>query len=78
MEPVLARLTGLKLPFIETAVQRERVQAAVVFLAAGSHPAFERSAQQAEIDWRDVLVAAGLANGDWPARLDEQLDRRAR
>jgi hypothetical protein len=77
VEPVLARLTGLNLPFIQTAAQRERVQAAVVLLAAGDYAAFERSAEQAEIDWRDVLVAAGLAHGDWPERLDEQLKCRA-
>lgn len=74
---MLARLQELSLPFIETAVQRERIQAAVVFLAAGSYAAFERAAGRAEVDWRDVLVAAGLANGDWPERLDKQFVRRA-
>jgi hypothetical protein len=27
----------------------------------------------AEQDWRDLLVGAGLANGDWPAVLDARL-----
>jgi hypothetical protein len=73
VEPVLTRLAGIRLPFIETASQRERVQAAVVIVAAGSYPAFERAADRAERDWRDVLVAAGLANEDWPEQLEREL-----
>jgi hypothetical protein len=75
VEPVLARLSGLRLPFVETDAARERIQAAVVLLAAGDVPAFERASAQAERDWRDVLVAAGLANGGWPERLDERLGK---
>ena len=29
--------------------------------------------REARIDWRDVLVAAGLAHEDWPERLDTYL-----
>lgn len=25
------------------------------------------------MDWRDILLAADLANEDWPARLDQEL-----
>ena len=76
-EPVLGRLSALTLPFIRTAKGRERVQAAVVLLAAGSWVAFERAAALAETDWRDVLVDAGLANEDWSERLEEWFTARA-
>jgi hypothetical protein len=42
-------------------------------LAAGRYEELERVAAEAERDWRDVLVAAGLAGPDWRARLDEEL-----
>jgi hypothetical protein len=71
--PVLKRLGELDLPLLETEEGRERVQAAIILIAEGRYADFERSASQAEKDWRDVLVAAGLANEDWPARLDARL-----
>jgi hypothetical protein len=49
------------------------VQAAIVLLAAGDWRALERAAKDAEIDWRDVLVAADLGYEDWPTRLDDML-----
>jgi hypothetical protein len=52
---------------------RERVLAAILVLAAGDDGRLWREAQEAEKDWRDVLVAAGLENADWPERLDELL-----
>ena len=52
---------------------RERVLAAVLVLARGDDRRLWGAAREAEQDWRDVLVAAELANGDWPARLDELL-----
>jgi hypothetical protein len=76
VEPVLIRLGELDLPLLETEEGRERVQAAIVLIARGNHAELERAALQAEKDWRDVLVAAGLANADWPARLDTQLGAR--
>src|SRR5947209_19613255 len=75
VEPVLGRLQELDLPLIESAEGRERVQAALLVIAAGNSSSFERAAALAEVDWRDVLVAAGLANEDWPERLDQQLGR---
>lgn len=76
VEPVLTRLSTLNLPLIETDRGLERIQAAIVLVAGGSYSKFERAASQAETDWRDVLVAAGLANEDWPERLGEQLGER--
>jgi len=31
----------------------------------------------AKADWRDVLMAAGLADEDWPARLDAALGKES-
>jgi hypothetical protein len=68
----LHRLATLQLPLAEQQ-SLERIQAAVVLLAAGDLYRLERAATIAETDWRDVLVAAGLANLDWPAMLDDAL-----
>lgn len=54
----------------------ERIQAAIVLLAAGDVARLEQAAVLAETDWRDVLVAAGLADADWPSRLDHELGGR--
>jgi hypothetical protein len=51
----------------------ERVQAAIVIWAAGDLSRFRDSLAVAQVDWRDVLVRAGLENEDWPAILDQQL-----
>ena len=64
VEPVLSRLADL---------EGERVQAAVVLLAEGHWPTFERQVTLAGTDWRDVLVAAGLGDDDWQECLNEQL-----
>lgn len=52
----------------------ERVQAAVVKLARGDLDRLDRQLQEARIDWRDVLVPAGLAHEDWPEQLDVYLE----
>jgi hypothetical protein len=51
----------------------ERVQAAAVLLAGGSLAELREAVVLGRTDWRDLLVAAGLAHDDWPARLDEAL-----
>ena len=48
----------------------ERVQAAVVLASDGEWEKFMRVFRLIEVDWRDVLVAGGLANADWPDRLN--------
>jgi hypothetical protein len=68
----LSRLSNLQLALAEKQ-SLERIQAAIVLLSAGDLYRFERAARLAEADWRDVLVAAGLAQPDWPARLDHAL-----
>jgi hypothetical protein len=52
---------------------RERIQAALVLAAHGTWPGLEDAVALARLDWRDVLVAGGLADDDWPQRLDEAL-----
>jgi len=51
----------------------ERVQAAIVLVAAGDIGRLRRAIDLAAADWRDVLVAAGLADQDWPVKLERQL-----
>ena len=66
-EKVIATFETTNLPLI--ANNGERVCLAVLLLARGEMERFYRELQQAKTDWRDTLVAAGLANGDWPLRL---------
>ena len=51
----------------------ERVQAAPVLAASGDLRRFVTGVRLLRIDWRDVLVAADLAEGDWPERFDAEL-----
>jgi hypothetical protein len=51
----------------------ERVQAAVALWARGEFNRFDESLVLCEVDWRDVLVRGGLADEDWPERLDAEL-----
>ena len=55
----------------------ERIQAALVLGAAGQWSRFEQQLRQLELDWRDVLVAGGLADDDWPSRLAAELPAQA-
>lgn len=51
----------------------ERVQAAIVMLSEGDMERFEQELDLATTDWRDVLMAAGLAGQDWPGHLERYL-----
>jgi len=51
----------------------ERLQAAPVLVAGGDVDALRRALELGMIDWRDLLVAAGLADGDWAQVLDREL-----
>jgi hypothetical protein len=51
----------------------ERLQAALVLPARGTLTEFSSRLSLARIDWRDALVAAGLADSDWSERLDREL-----
>ncbi|MCW2544053.1 MAG: hypothetical protein JWM40_1605 [Frankiales bacterium] len=51
----------------------ERVQAALVLNTTGDVAAFQRQLALAAVDWRDSLVAGGLANAGWSRKLDAVL-----
>jgi hypothetical protein len=66
---VVAALDGTPLPLLETADRRrdhDRVQLAVLKIAGSDVATFHKALKDAARDWRDVLVWAGLAHGNWP------------
>jgi hypothetical protein len=69
---VLARLAGWRISYREEPPS-ERLTAAVVLAADGRRAGVDAALRLAEQDWRDLLVAGGLAHGDWPAVLDSRL-----
>jgi hypothetical protein len=70
--PVLAELRGLPEQAVG-AQDVERVQASLVIRTGGSWQKFHGMVALVNQDWRDALVAAGLADEDWPSRLDAAL-----
>lgn len=72
--PVLDRLARIVDPFGHEV--SERLHAAVVLSSHGDRELLEERAALAEIDWRDVLVAADLAGEDWVERLDRATEPR--
>jgi hypothetical protein len=75
-ELVVDELDALALPLIDGPAPG-RIQAAIVVLAGGDLAKFDEAVRIARVDWRDVLVASGLGNVDWPARLDLELGAHA-
>ncbi|GIJ09740.1 hypothetical protein Van01_29540 [Micromonospora andamanensis] len=75
-DEVIARLTELP-PDAYGRQDAERVQAALVLAARGQWSRFAAGMELLREDWRDVLVAGGLAEGDWPERLDAELPDQA-
>jgi hypothetical protein len=51
----------------------ERVQAAIVLSSAGNESRVRDGVALAAIDWRDVLVRAGLETDQWSDRLHDAL-----
>jgi hypothetical protein len=64
---VIAAFNATDLPLI--ANNGERVFLAILLLSRGDMNKFRMELKQAKTDWRDTLVAAGLANADWPGVL---------
>jgi hypothetical protein len=58
---------------VAAASHSERIQAAIVFCARAQPGRLRDACDLAKLDWRDVLVGAGLADEDWPTRLDMEL-----
>jgi hypothetical protein len=71
-EEVVRQLTDLS-DAVAGGQDRERIQAAMALGTNGSQEAFRQRVELASIDWRDLLVGAGLGEGDWPRRLDATL-----
>ena len=67
-DEVIRRLTALR-----PDDSSERLQAALVLGAGGKWNRFQQQLRRLERDWRDVLVAGGLADEDWSARLSAEL-----
>lgn len=51
----------------------ERVQAAIVLSASGDLDSVGRAHDLALLDWRDVLMNAGLGHEGWRIKLDAEL-----
>ena len=68
-----AELVLVTLADLPDTASGERVQAAVVKLARGDLGRLDVQLREVQIDWRDVLVAAGFAHEDWPERVDDYL-----
>jgi hypothetical protein len=64
---VLSRLESLT---VHPSVDPERIHAAVLIAARGNLSLFDDALEHARDDWRDLLDRAGLADADWPGRLD--------
>jgi hypothetical protein len=62
---VLTKLKNTPLP-LDRGGPPPRIHLAVLWLAKGDRARFDRELEGAACDWRDTLVAAGLANEDWP------------
>jgi hypothetical protein len=58
---------------VAAAGDSERIQAAVVLWGRGDLARLRDACELARLDWRDVLVRAGLADEDWRSHLDDEL-----
>lgn len=65
---VRTRLSERSLP-LEHSAPPPRVHLAVLWLSQGDLERFDRELDSACVDWRDTLVAAGLANANWRSLL---------
>lgn len=63
----LRALESTPLPFLERLSRdRDRVHLAILLYARGEEERLREAAALASADWRDLLVATGLENDDWP------------
>ena len=53
----------------------ERIQASVLLAAGGSADDFDAMLALARLDWRDLLVNAGLQNGDYAKVMSRRLGK---
>ena len=69
---VVRRLEDLELRF---SPEFERVHVAVLLCAKGNLRELDHAMALATLDWRDLLINAGLADEDWSNRLEAELGR---
>ncbi|MBB5872623.1 hypothetical protein F4553_006057 [Allocatelliglobosispora scoriae] len=71
---VLERLQTLGNLIARSRQDEERILGAVIILADGRLDRLEEALALAKLDWRDLLVAADMAEATWPGRLGEWLN----
>jgi hypothetical protein len=64
--------SGRSLQSAASASHNERIHVGIVIVS--ERLTFDAAVDLAMLDWRDLLVAAGLADGDWPQRVDAWFD----
>lgn len=65
-------LSALACVPVAAGIDPERVHAAVVLVARGSLTLFDDAVEHAADDVRDLLDRAGLGEGDWRDRVDDE------
>jgi hypothetical protein len=70
---LMERVAGLDEDYLD-GQDPGRVAGAILILASRSPEDFLAIVQAVETDWRDVLMGAGLADDDWPQRLEDFVD----
>jgi hypothetical protein len=73
-QTVIDKLGTLDALVVQSGQDPERMLAAVVRCAAGRLDRLDRALADARLDWRDLLVAADLADHAWRTRLSAWLD----
>ena len=57
---------------ITAPVEPERIHAAILLAARGSHTMFQDAVEHARTDWRDLLDRVGLADDEWHRVVDAE------
>jgi hypothetical protein len=66
---VISELETTQIPLIDDGTAPVRIHLAILYLSDGDLGEFGQILNGGMMDFRDILVAAGLANADWPAVL---------
>lgn len=66
---VISELETTRIPLVDEGAAPERIHLAILYLSEGNLREFDQTLNRGKMDFRDTLVAAGLADSDWPAVL---------
>ncbi len=66
---VISELETTRIPLVDDGTAPERIHLAILYLSEGNLREFDQTLNRGKMDFRDTLVAAGLADADWPAVL---------